>query len=588
MPGQRTSPPTKVLIVDDDVTFSRSMGRILVRAGYDCSEAANGAAAREQMEAGDVAAVLCDLRLPGESGLELLATLIADFPEVAVVVTTGVDDPPTASMAFEIGVYGYLIKPFTENEICITLAGALRRRELEAARRSHLRGLERTVTRLTGVQGVVSRLAAPTLRLASSDETESTERLSRAVSLPEDETGGHIERMSRYSASLAEAAGFSDCSAEEFRLAAALHDVGKVAVPDSILLKAGPLTPEEYRAVQRHTTIGYQLLAGSTAPLLRIAASIALGHHEWWDGTGYPRGLRGEDIPLEARIVAVADVFDASTGHRVYRPALRVEAALEMMIELRGHRFEPRLLDLFVGLLDEIEVIRVAYPDRTDESNIRVLVVDNDEFHVQSLMRILGADPSITIVGNAGTAAEAEKVAVASEPDVVLMDFELPDGAAIRATEAIRARVPDAQIVMLTDLTDVTDQRSLRRAIGAGCAGFVAKTAATELLIEAIHSVHDGEGPSPVIEPRRLPVQLGPTRGLGSDLRPRELEVLRLMAAGVSNKALAEQLCLSLNTVRNHVQSILYKLDAHSKLEAVSTAVREGVIQLDQQVRSSQ
>lgn len=589
MPGHRTSPPFKVLIVDDDVTFSRSMGRILVGAGYDCSEAGSGAAARERMEAGDIAAVLCDLGLPGESGLELLSTLIADFPEAAVVVTTGVDDPPTAAMAFEIGAYGYLIKPFTENEICITLAGALRRRELEAARRSHLRGLERTVTRLTSVQGVVSTLAAAALGPLSSDEKESTERLSRAVSLPDEETGAHIERMSRFSALLAEAVGFRGCSAEEFRLAAALHDVGKVAVPDSVLLKAGPLTPEEYRAVQHHTTIGYQLLAGSTAPVLRIAASIALGHHEWWDGSGYPRGLRGEDIPLEARIVGITDVFDASTSHRLYRPALRVEAALEMMIELRGHRFEPRLLDLFVGLLDEIEVIRLAHPDRTDESPIRVLVVDKDEIHVQSVMRILGAEPSITIVGNAGTAAEAEKVAAASEPDVVLMDFELPDGAGLRATEAIRALVPDAQVVMLTDVTDVTDQQSLRRVIGAGCAGFVAKTAATEVLIEAIHSVHEGEGPSPVIERPRLPVQLGPTRrGLGSDLRPRELEVLRLMAAGVSNKALAEQLYLSLNTVRNHVQSILYKLDAHSKLEAVSTAVREGVIQLDQQVRSSQ
>ena len=200
-------------------------------------------------------------------------------------------------------------------------------------------------------------------------------------------------------------------------------------------------------------------------------------------------------------------------------------------------------------------------------------------------MRSLGAEPSITVVGAAGTAAEAEEVAVASEPDVVLMDLELPDGGGIRATEAIRALVPNAQILMLTDLTD---QQSLRRAIGAGCAGFVAKNAAMELLIKAIHSVHDGEGPSPVIEPPRPHLHLGPTRrGLGSDLRPRELEVLRLMAAGVSNKALAEQLYLSLNTVRNHVQSILYKLDAHSKLEAVSTAVREGVIQLEQQVRSS-
>jgi putative two-component system response regulator len=584
MPSHRASSPVKVLIVDDDVTFSRSMCWILVDAGYDCSEAASGAAARQALDNGDIAAVLCDLRLPGESGLDLLASLSADFPEVAVVVTTGVGDPPTAAMAFEIGAYGYLVKPFAPNEICITLAGALQRRDLESARRSHLRGLERTVSRLARVQGVVSQLETgpPPSR---DDETGSTERLSRAVGLPHEETGAHIERMSRYSGILAEAIGYSDFSAEEFRLAASFHDLGKVGVPDSILSKTAALTPEEYRAVQRHTTIGYQLLAGSTAPMLRLAASMALGHHEWWDGSGYPRGLQGEDIPLEARIVAVADVFDASTSDRVYRPALRTEDAVEMMIQLRGRQFEPRLLDVFVGLLDQAEAIRAAYPDPTDEPRIRVLVVDSDALHVRGLMRVLGAEPSITVVGTAGTAALAKKVAVATAPDVVLMAFELPDGGGIRATEAIRVLVPSAHIVMVSDRTD---QQAVMQAIGAGCAGFVARTVPVETLIEAILSVHEGEGLSPVIGPPSLPVQLSANRrGLGSDLRPRELEVLRLLAAGVSNRAVAERLYISLNTVRNHVQSILYKLDAHSKLEAVSTAVREGVIELDQQEHTS-
>jgi response regulator RpfG family c-di-GMP phosphodiesterase len=384
---------------------------------------------------------------------------------------------------------------------------------------------------------------------------------------------------------LVEAIGFTDCSPEEFRLAAALHDVGKIGVPDSILLKPGALTPEEYRALQHHTAIGYQLLAGSTAPVLRMAASIALGHHEWWDGSGYPQGLRGEDIPLEARIVAVTDVFDALTSQRLYRPALSAGDAIEAMIELRGQQFEPRLLDVFVGLLDETAAIRAAYPDGTSEARIRVLVVDNNKISVQSLTRMLGAEESITVVGTALSAAEAKKVAVAREPDVVLMDLGLPDSRGVTAIQAIKALVPGAQIVALTDHTD---HQALMRAIGAGCAGFVAKTATIEPLVEAIHSAHEGEGPSPVTWPRHLAAQLAPTRrGLGSDLRPRELEVLRLMAAGVSNKALAEQLYISLNTVRNHVQSILYKLDAHSKLEAVSTAVREGVIELDQQVRPS-
>ncbi len=384
--------------------------------------------------------------------------------------------------------------------------------------------------------------------------------------------------MSRISAVLAEAVGFAECSVDEFRRAATLHDVGKVMVPETILLKPGKLTAEEDRALQRHARVGYQLLAGSTSPLMRVAASIALCHHEWWDGSGYPRGLRGEDIPLEARIVAVADVFDVLTNHRVYLPALSADAAFVAMTELRGRQFEPRLLDVFGGLLDEAEAIRAANPDRADEARIRVLVVDDDEIFVRALLALLGTEPSITIAGTAGTAAEAEEMAKACEPDIVLIDFDLLDGEGARLTEAIRALVPDAQVLMLTD------QPPPLGAVGGG-AGFVPKTANVAGLVEAIHQVHEGDAPSAVISTPRLAIRPRPTvPGLGSDLRPRELEVLRLMAAGTPNKALAAELYISLNTVRNHVQSILYKLDAHSKLEAVATAVRAGLIELDDQM----
>jgi len=579
--SHQASPALKVLIVDDDITFARSMRRILTGAGYDCSAVASGAAARRHLNEGDIAAVLCDVSMPGESGLDLLASLAADFPEVAVVMTTGLDDPATAAQAYDIGAYGYLIKPFTANEIRITLASALRRSELEAARRSHLRGLERTVARLRRVHSAVADIEAAATLSSSDGHTLATERLSRALSLDDDEPRPHIERISRISAVLAEAVGFAGCSPDEFRRAATLHDVGKVMVPEAILLKPGKLTAEEDRAMQRHARVGYQLLAGSTSPLMRAAASIALSHHEWWDGSGYPRGLRGEDIPLEARIVAVADVFDELTSHRGFRPALPVGAAFAAMTELRGRQFEPRLLDLFGGLLSETEAIRASYPDRADERRIRVLVVDDDEIFVQSLLPLLGAEPSIAIAGTARTAAEAEQVAKASEPDVVLIDFDLLDGEGARLTEAIRALVPEAQTLVLTD-------QPLPVGAAGGGAGFVTKSATVDILIEAIHYVHEGEAPSSVISTRRIAFQPRPaSSGFGSDLRPRELEVLRLMAAGTSNKALAARLHLSLNTIRNHVQSILYKLDAHSKLEAVATAVRAGLIELDDQVGTS-
>jgi putative two-component system response regulator len=576
----------KVLIVDDDPVFLRSMGRLLTNAGYACREAANGADARTQLNADDdIAAVLCDVRMPGESGLDLVATLAADCPGAAVVMTTGVDDPDTATIAFELGVYGYLIKPFTTNEVLITLAGALRRRDLEALRRSEIDGLERSVARFRALHGVLAIIETVAPGESSADEAELLERLARAMSLRADETGAHIQRMSRYAAVLADAVGYNELSADEIRLATALHDVGKIGVPDSILMKPGTLLPEERVAMQRHAQIGYQLLAGSTSSLLDVAARIALGHHEWWDGGGYPRGLEREEIPLEARIAGVANVFDGLTSNRTYRPAVSVDAAIEAMTDLRGRQFEPYLLDAFAGALDEIVAIRCAYPDG-DEPRIRVLVVDDDDGFARSTMRSLAAQPTINVIGRVATTFEAEKAAVSYDPDVILIDLELPDTDGASAARSISALMPKARVVMLTG---PTDHGTLVRAIDAGCAGFVAKTEPAHRLVDAIHAAHQGETLAPTADLPRLLAQLRPTtRGLGSDLGPRELEVLRLMAGGLANKALAQQLHLSLNTVRNHVQNILYKLGAHSKLEAVATAVREGVIERDWPVDASE
>ncbi len=184
-------------------------------------------------------------------------------------------------------------------------------------------------------------------------QAETVRRLSMAVEFRDEDTGKHVERIGRFSVLLAEAIGMDGEFCERIRHAAPLHDVGKVAIPDHILLKPGRLTPEERAIVETHTEEGYRLVRGSSSAILDMAATIALSHQEKWDGSGYPRGLKGEAIPIEGRIVAVADVFDALTSDRVYRPAFPVEEAIKMMHEERGTHFDPVLLDAFMEVLEE-------------------------------------------------------------------------------------------------------------------------------------------------------------------------------------------------------------------------------------------
>jgi len=211
--------------------------------------------------------------------------------------------------------------------------GERRRRVLEQELESHSGELTRAFSELEIAQA------------------ETVRRLSMAVEFRDEDTGAHIERIGRFSTLLAEHVGMDQDFCATLTHAAPLHDVGKVAIPDAILLKPGQLTAEERAIVETHAEEGHRLLRGSSSSILDLAATIALSHHEKWDGTGYPRGVKGEAIPIEGRIVAVADVFDALTSDRVYRRAFTVEEAVEMMLEQRGLHFDPVLLDAFMEVL---------------------------------------------------------------------------------------------------------------------------------------------------------------------------------------------------------------------------------------------
>jgi putative two-component system response regulator len=312
---------------------------VLTDGGYHVEVASTVQRALSLLDTFRFDLVLCDLHLPGESGLELLEHVYREHPETGTVVVSGADDPGIALTALDLGAYGYVVKPFGAGQILISTANALRHHELELARRATRDALERAVSERTA-------------ELRRSRE-ETILRVSRVAEFRDEQTGRHSRRMSELCGGLAIRAGLDAERCELLRIASPLHDVGKVGIPDGVLLKPGPLTVSERRVMERHAEIGYRMLEGSGEELLDLAADVALTHHERFDGHGYPRGQQGEEIPVAGRIAAVADVFDALTSERVYRPALELDEALEIMAAGRETQFDPELLDLFLSSVDE-------------------------------------------------------------------------------------------------------------------------------------------------------------------------------------------------------------------------------------------
>jgi putative two-component system response regulator len=299
--------------------------------------------------------------MPAESGMVLAEEIAHDHPGTAVVMVTGVDDPDVAEDAFRLGAHGYLVKPFWAGQLLITVANALRQHRLELAeRRRHdalLGSAEEKTEALRYELIEAQRRAIEELRTS---RQETVERLARAIEMYDPATGQHVQRMASTAALLGRRLDLDARRVLLLRAAAPMHDIGKIATPDSVLHKPGRLTASERKRMESHTTVGHQILAGSESDLLKIAAEVALTHHEWFDGSGYPQGLRGEEIPLEGRIVAVADVLDALLSDRPYRPGMTVEQAIELISEESGSHFDPVVVEALMDNLDEALALRDA------------------------------------------------------------------------------------------------------------------------------------------------------------------------------------------------------------------------------------
>src|SRR3984957_4351064 len=350
--GPRNAPA--VLVVDDDSSACRLIALILNRAGYECTEALDVSSALRAAEEREFALVTCDLNMPGGSGLGLLRELRATHPEIAVLMVSGMDDPEVAAMATDLGAYGYVLKPFVANEILIAAVNALRRRDLEIENNAYRLHLERLVSERTAdLTATVERLSRAEEQLRESQE-EAITRLAYAAEFRDPTTGAHIGRMSTTCQLIAQRAGLGESRSDLIRIASPMHDIGKIGVPDEILRKPGKLTSYEMDQMRKHPEIGSEILSGSDSELVRLGALIALTHHERWDGTGYPNCLERDEIPVEGRIVAIADVFDALTSERPYKPAFGVDESVSIMCDERGKHFDPDLLDIFLSLADEV------------------------------------------------------------------------------------------------------------------------------------------------------------------------------------------------------------------------------------------
>jgi response regulator RpfG family c-di-GMP phosphodiesterase len=335
------SAAARVLVVDDEPSVRKMLTTLLSQAGVPCSAAANVGEALTMLEKTVFQAVISDLRMGATSGLELLREVRAHFPRLAFLMATGVDDVRVGVQAMKLGADDYLLKPFDVDVVLASLQRALQRKQLEREVENYRQHLEEMVCQRT------QQLQAAMTELEHS-HSATLEALGSAIDLRDGPTAGHSRRVLLYSVKIAEAIGGMEDQLKTLGMGAWLHDIGKLAIPDSILLKPGALNEQERQIMERHVELGYDLVKG--IPFLADAAGIILAHHERHNGSGYPRGLRGKEIPMFARIFAVVDSFDAMTSDRPYRSALPVHTARSVVDAGRGELFDPETVDAFFAV----------------------------------------------------------------------------------------------------------------------------------------------------------------------------------------------------------------------------------------------
>jgi putative two-component system response regulator len=352
-----------VLVVDDNEQVREVMRALVESLGYRVRVAVDGADALEKVRADATDLVLMDATMPRMDGIEAIRRLKQDEETriIPIIMVTAMNDLDTKIRALEAGADDFLGKPTERVELQARIASLLKVKAYNDHSRSYQKDLEAEVARRTRqLEDALGRQRRLSL--------EAIFRLSRAAEFRDEDTGSHLRRMSHYASAIARRMGLGEGTAEAILYAAPMHDVGKIGIPDQILLKPGRLDDREMQVMKMHTTIGAEILHGSIADYLRLGEVIALSHHEKWDGTGYPRRLAGAKIPLAGCITAIVDVFDALTTKRPYKEPLPVEKAFTIVREGRATHFHPEVVDAFFAIQDDILRIRRDDADEAESA----------------------------------------------------------------------------------------------------------------------------------------------------------------------------------------------------------------------------
>jgi putative two-component system response regulator len=370
----RTPRDACVMIIDDESINIEIVKAYLEEEGFENLIATTQASqAMDMLREHRPDIVLLDIKMPEISGLELLRMMRSDrdMMMIPAIVLTAANDPQVKLQALRLGASDFLAKPVDPSELTLRLENVL----AVKAYQDHLADYSEKLERQVQIR---------TEELVHSRQ-EAIHCLARAGEFRDDDTGRHVTRVGRYSALIAAELGFPQAAVDLIEQAAQLHDVGKIGIPDAILHKPGKLDPQEFEIIQEHcnigrriinplsheesirlkthTSVGLQIMGSTNSPVLRLASVIAATHHEKWDGTGYPKGLAGNAIPIEGRIVAVADVFDALSSARPYKEAFPLDRCLKILADSRSKHFDPRVLDAFLRRKDEAIHVREDYVD---------------------------------------------------------------------------------------------------------------------------------------------------------------------------------------------------------------------------------